>query len=405
MTKNVMMGHRYDGGKSPLAGTVGLSPGTLQDALRLGKPEDTLIMPSSGTISTVFEVNTLLKKEFNITVAEFSALSERDKDRITRKLERKLRNVMSEAQRASTKLNELRLDQLVGKGLTPQQEADAEARTLLHETTLQVWSRGELTLEKPQASSLHHLVNYDAKAGDRKSFLKDTVKTQVIVIEHEWARAMPPSVRGEWRLPFERCCWEFRISGVRVLVFTFAEDVENPTMVLVYGKGGQWVSDDYVYRLGGDQCTGHVNSMFQRVHGSVKDAREFRRVVDLCWVNIRAACIMLEAPNVCEHEERRPSDQLVAKARRERVCEPRPYAVVRLMNMDRRRAYYRSAGGGSSGVRQGGHWRRGTWVHYDDQDSGKVQYVNEGGFIVSKTWRSWHFAGDPDRLVEKEYRL
>jgi len=44
-------------------------------------------------------------------------------------------------------------------------------------------------------------------------------------------------------------------------------------------------------------------------------------------------------------------------------------------------------------------------VHYDDQDSGQVQYTNDGGFIVSKTWRRWHFAGDPKNIIHKEYRL
>lgn len=407
MTENHMMGKRYDGGKSPLGRPV--SPGTFEDALRLGKPTDDVIMPKTGIMSTVGEVSSTLEKEFGVTYDDFVAMKPGDKDRLIRKVEKRLRRSVNEARRIDGKLNGLyaekdRLESLYGCQPSVQQMVDAEARTVLHETTLSTWSRGVLTLEKPQASSLHHLVRYDQRAGDRRSFLNDAEKIQNIVVEHEWAKALPPTVRGEWRLPFERCCWEFRVSGVRVLVFTFAEDVENPKMVLTYGKDGQWVIDDYIYHLGGDACVGHVNGMFRQMNMGGQ-AREFRRVVDLVWANIRAACIMLEAPNVCEREERQPSDVLVAKARRERIAAPRAYMVVRLMNMDRRRAHYRRAGGVASGVRQGGHWRRGTWVHYDDQDSGQVQYVNDGGFMVSKTWRSWHFAGDPDRLVEKEYRL
>lgn len=400
MIENRMIGKRYDGGKSPLG--VPVSPGTLEDALRLGRATDTVIMPGTGVMSTVGEVSAMLKEEFGVTYDDFVAMKERDKDRLIRKVEKRLRAAMRDAERTQGKLNGLyaQLDEVA----TPQQMADAEARTQLHEKVLSVWSRGELKLEKPQASSLHHLIRYDQRAGDRHSFLNDPEALQNIVVEHEWAKALPPSVRGEWRLPFERCCWEFRVSGVRVLVFTFAEDVENPKMVLTYGKDGQWVSDDYIYSLSDDACVGRVNAMFQRMNMGAQ-AREFRRVVDLVWANIRAACIMLEAPNVCEREERQPSDVLVARARRERVAAPKAYMVVRLMNMDRRRAHYRMASGGSSGVRQGGHWRRGTWVHYDDQDSGQVQYANDGGFMVSKTWRSWHFAGNPDRLVEKEYRL
>lgn len=399
MIENRMIGKRYDGGKSPLG--VPVSPGTLEDALRLGRATDSVIMPGTGIIATVGEVSAMLKENFGVTYDDFVAMKERDKDRLIRKVEKGLRAAMRDAG-TQGKLSGLyaQLDEVA----TPQQMVDAEARTQLHERVLSVWARGELKLEKPQASSLHHLIRYDQRAGDRHSFLSDAEVIQNIVVEHEWAKALPPSVRGEWRLPFERCCWEFRVSGVRVLVFTFAEDVENPKMVLTYGKDGQWVSDDYIYSLSDDACVGRVNAMFQRMNMGAQ-AREFRRVVDLVWANIRAACIMLEAPNVCEREERQPSDVLVARARRERVAAPKAYMVVRLMNMDRRRAHYRTASGGSSGVRQGGHWRRGTWVHYDDQDSGQVQYANDGGFMVSKTWRSWHFAGDPDRLVEKEYRL
>lgn len=406
MIENRMIGKRYDGGVSPLG--VPISPGTLEDALRLGKPTDSVIMPNKGTMSTVREVSDVLKDEFGVTYDDFVAMTGRDKDRLIRKVEKKLRKVIMKAQRSSDKIFELketdRLTRMLGSAPTDQQIADAEARTVLHETTLRAWASGALALQKPQASSLHHLVRYDARAGDRKSFLNDLVKTQNIIVEHEWAKALPPSIRGEWRLPFERICWEFRISDVRVLAFTFAEDVENPTMVLTYGHGGQWVSDDYIYHLSGDALVGRVNGMFTRMNAS-SEAREFRRVVELVWANIRASCIMLEAPNVCEREERQPSDVLVSKARRERVAPPQSYMVVRLIGMERRRAYYQRNTGGTSGVKQGGHWRRGTWVHYDDQDSGQVQYVNDGGFMVSKTWRSWHFAGDPDRLVEKEYRL
>lgn len=391
-TVNKMMGRRYDGGQSPL--TMGKlteiewSPDNLVEVLS-AKPTDRFVTPDCKTF-TVKRGNEILQQELGMTLEEYTALPLAKKKIAIRKLERALKRIRGEAKAISDYRD---------------QQAGTE-RNELHNKLYNGWRNGPLALEKPQASSLHHLVNYNNSQGneDDSSFLTDLDDTQNIIVEHEWARALPVTTRGEWRLPFEKCCWEFRISGVRVLAFTFAADVENPEMVMVYGAERIWVADDYIYHLGGDQLVGKRNTALQTT--STDSWREFRRVAEIVYANIRAACIMLEAPNVCERQAREPSDVLVTRAKREGSAAPRRHQVIRLMNMERRVHHYRMrTGGGKSGVKQGGHWRRGTWVHYDDQDSGQVQYVNDGGFMVSKTWRGWHFAGDPENMVDKEYRL
>lgn len=387
MTEERFLGRRFDGGKSPLGRTPSIEnlPG-LEVALKSGYKDDTIIMPD-GQLTTVDTASKVLEQEFGITVGEYAKLRVNEQNKIIRKIEHRIREI-------DARMSKDFVSTLNGR------PGGQDERTDLHERLI-AWSRGTLTLERPQASSLHHLVNYDKTCGDRKSFLSNTDDMQNIIVEHEWARAMPPTMLGEWRVPFAECCWEFRVSGVRVLAFTFAEDVEHLKMVMVYGKDRVWVSDDYIYDLSNDGLKGKPHELLARYGDTI----EFRRVAELIRANIRASCIMLEANNIVERETREPSEALVAKARREGMSPPKKHQVIRLLNMERRSAYRSHMGAGSSGTKQGGHWRRGTWVHYDDQDSGKVQYMNDGGFVVSKTWRGWHFAGDPSRMIDKEYRL
>lgn len=382
-TENRWMGRRYDGGVSPLGGAVTIKhdSNNMADALMFGKDGDTLIMPD-GQFSTVRNAKAMLMSKHELTIEQFRALKPKEQNKIIKGYQRELRKLLSEV------------------ATIDQRRAWAEQAGELKTWLRDVWSRGELKLEKPQASSLHHMINhYEERGGadDARRMRRQAADTQLIIIEHEWARALPPSVSGEWRLPFREICWEFRISGVRVLAFTEAQDEENPDMFMTYGKDGVWLTDDYDYTMSGDTLRGKK--------GAWSEGVEFKRVAHIVWANIRAACIMLDAPNVAERQERQPSDVLVAKARCEGVTPPARYQVIRLMNLERRASVYRARGGGTTGIKQGGHWRRGTWVHYDDPDSGEVQYANDGGFIVSKSWRRWHFAGDPNRMVDKEYRL
>jgi hypothetical protein len=99
------------------------------------------------------------------------------------------------------------------------------------------------------------------------------------------------------------------------------------------------------------------------------------------------------------------SNKLRKKRLLARKTPPRDHYVVNLIRQSRRYVPQTATPSGLPRAPQRGHWRKGTWVHFDDQDSGQVQYVNDGGFIVSKTWRRWHFAGDPRNILHKEYKV
>lgn len=276
-------------------------------------------------------------------------------------------------------------------------------RTALH-LGLCDWAGGELRLEKPQSSSLHLMIEYD-KVNTMGEFSRALEGTQIVVVENDWGASVPP-VEGEWRLPYPLMCWEFRISGVRVLAFTDAETLDVPQMYCVYGRDGHWVIDDFYYHVSGGAQLGPGISHRMRAEGFGGRDTEFRRVASMVHAAIRAVCIMMDA-QVAKTEHVPAPAKLVEKRRAENRTPPRDHIVVRLFGHERRAYVSRpKVAGRISDVRasQRGHWRRGTWVHYDDPDSGQVQYANDGGFIVSKTWRRWHFAGDPNNILHKELR-
>lgn len=295
-----------------------------------------------------------------------------------------------------------RLAKIVGTAPSPEVlRAAQEARNALHKS-LRTWALGPLVMERPQGSSLHHMIDYDPAQTEGlagRSILQSS-DMQSFVVENDWGKAVPP-VSGYWRVPYGEICWEFRISGVRCLALTVA-DREPGVMFLVYGRDGHWVGDDYQYELGCPELP----------RGELLDTRrpdpvEFRRVAKMCYDAIRAACIMLDA-HVAHNEKVAASPSLVERRAREGRAPLRDHYVVRLIRQQGRHVHHRarSAGYDTEGrAPQRGHWRAGTYVHFDDQDSGQEQYVNDGGFIVSKTWRRWHFAGDPNNIIQKEYRV
>lgn len=382
-------GARYDGSINPLDKVPTWREGaTLAIALLFANDHDELYTPG-GAVATRAQFVSYISAFYH-TPETFSKLSTSEQDRIVRIIERKLLKRMKE--RGLKPMTHARVKAM---------EAEEIARTKLHQSLNLGWARKPLLLERPpQGGSLHHLIRYDNENnnGQLASVIHDK-DLQSFVVENDWGKLVPKS-KGEWRLPFEKICWEFRISGVRVMVVTVVHQGVS-CMYMIYGKDKQWVADDYLYAIDQD---GFKGSPHESTRIKVKDdAVEFYAVAAMVYANIRASCIMLDA-NVAEGAKVEPNPELVKRAVRDNVAPPRLHHVVRLL---RRPNYkHRSRGNGESeGHRQRGHWRPGRWLHYDTQDSGQEKYVNDGGFWVSKSWQSWHFAGDPNNIIEKEYRL
>lgn len=428
------MGHRYDGGRSSLA----------QDPVVLSVPEpkggvlDTsepfnVGMPNRWSAEVQADYDNILNgcrkdplskwcnarlAEWGYSVERIRAMGRRDRmhlcDKLVRAAKREqsdrgdelLRQMLTQPRNPLTPGGHVdKVDSLFGgngRGGLPMsfhRDGNKQARTALH-VRLREWAVGKLVLERPSGSSLHHLMDYDVANSQQALVCRLFQDSQIVLVENDWGAAVP-EIDGEWRVPFEFICWEFRVTGVRVLAFT---DMGNEPghMYVVYGADGHWVMDDFKYELG---CA----ALPRGVAWPGSDAQEFRRVAKMCYDTIRASCIMLDA-QVADRTHVPAPVKLVERRAKEGRSPLRDHYVVRLLNQDRRaHVVARSAGGGVSvaGARspQRGHWRKGTWVHYDDPDSGQVKYPNDGGFVVSKTWRRWHFAGDPRNIISKEYRL
>lgn len=370
---------------SDITSVIDVSGKKLADVLLTGKDKDLCEISDDGTRITVAAIKHLIMESFNLTPEQFALLDDKQQIRVRHKIRRAAQRLIAD-----------------------QADRDERHSTLRHERTalhvsLRQWAVGPLRMERPQGSSLHHLLDYDSGGTEEDSEFRDMMSsesTQVIVVENDWASAVPPQIIGEeWPLPFEKCCWEFRISGVRVLAFTHAAPIDDPIMFCVYGRDRQWVLDDFTYRIGQGQMKALKNKSLSGTHF------EFPRVARLVMQGIRASCIMMDA-GICEREHVPVSRGLVKKRSLEKRPPLRDHYVVSLLRRQQRAHAAHSAGAGTGGGRrQRGHWRPGRYMHFDRQDAGQIQYVNDGGFWVSKTWQRWHFAGDPNNIIHKEYRL
>lgn len=412
--QNRYMGQRFDGGRSPLASPLTLSLdgerlGHLSEALLRGGDEERVRFEGAPYTVGLKQVREQMILD-GMSPEKFAKLGRKEQDRIARKLKKRIEQELR-------KQHPDVWDKMIHGGGPGQLSSlgvrgtKTDVRTERHElhVALRAWAAGPLRMEHPQGSSYHHLVDYDDRSNSeavrmtQRQIASKYGEPQIVVVENDWARAIEGKDTGghEVRMPFPVTCWEFRVSGVRVLCFARVEEkLDSTSMFLVYGKDGVWVSDDYNYAVGEGYALGTPH---REIRG---DHHEFRRVFDLVHGQIRAACILMEV-RACRAEPQAAPGALVARRLAQRRAAPRDHLVVRLLAGTGHRAAARGAGAGASGHRtpQGGHLRRGCWVHYDDPDSGEQQYANDGGFVVSKSWRKWHFAGDLKRMITREYRL
>jgi hypothetical protein len=348
--------------------------GTMLDGLTLGRDDEDVQMPG-GTVTTLGRIRRYLTG-VGLSTEQLRRLPSTEQDRVTRRAERAIRAEKS-----------------AGRQFDGTEQR--RARTALH-VSLREWARGPLRLEHPQASSYHHLLEYERSCyGDSELERIRDRDPQIFVVERDWARAFAGYenlTEGTCPLPFPYCLFEFRISGVRVLAF-----INEGEMFMIYGRDGVWVCDDFVYDW--ESGAHHRESEYK----DFADVVEFDRVAQLVRDNVRVACIMVDA-NVAARQTVLASPALVQRRRAQGKAAPRNHYVIDLKRQ-RRYESHRAGSGGPSGIKQPGHFRRGTWVHYDDPESGSVQYADDGGFWHSRTWRKWHFAGDPENIIEREYKL
>lgn len=232
------------------------------------------------------------------------------------------------------------------------------------------WQKKQHGLEKNDCSRLHKLVtaitneevffSEDFKPKELEELLLKDVHP--FVVQNDWAKAFENAsdyAEGEITLPYNICAFEFRISGVTVIVL--ALQPEDASVALV----GFAEAND-VWFCNGKDCASE--GPFQ-----------------LAWNEIRAICIALEAECAVKELMRAPAK--LNRAREEAGKLPLySYHVVKLS--ERHRVSARHFGGTHKSPRL--HFRRGHWRH----------------FASHKTWIKWMLVGDPELgFIDKEYRL
>lgn len=236
---------------------------------------------------------------------------------------------------------------------------------------LRLWANRVPVLERNDCSRLHKL-----KEASRAGALIDLPMdgpvvaappndsldgiAQTFVVKHDWAAAFSNAegMADEFKLPYEVCAFEFRISGRNVIAILVEVDATRQFTAFVEAR-------EYWYGFG--------------ISG--KD----EPVVSFIWNEIRAICVALDA-EVATHSVVRASVKLNDKRTKAGKI---PLVDYRVVDLSRKHRITNPAHG-DGGTKKRLHFRRGHWRHFEE----------------SKTWVKWCLVGDPDLgFISKHYSL
>jgi hypothetical protein len=202
---------------------------------------------------------------------------------------------------------------------------------------------------------------------------------EVFVVQHDWAAAFSHAddmKAAPFKLPYETCAFEFRISGRSVIALATEVDERIAFTPATHTSHG-WFIPGFVYFQEGDLWIENQEKY------DFKDS--FEKIVPMIGDQIRAICIALDAEVATTTLTREPHS---GQHNKNSYTVSKPYHVVSLAR--RARAVALESSVAPIGRKKRLHFRRGHWRH----------------FSKFKTWIRWCLVGDPDLgFVDKEYRL
>lgn len=256
------------------------------------------------------------------------------------------------------------------------------------------WTKcAELILQRPNGSAMHHLrqsIRDDTavflafrKNYDRKEFDKGLADAHCFVVEHDWAKAFQGAgdfSEGDFRLPYDVCAFEFKLSGQRVIALMTEIDGQVMMQIMIQAANHWTIDNDVAV---------HDNGGWGMYHaGRTAETNAFQHIVEFIGAQVRAISIALDA-EVAQSEVVRAPHKLVRSREKNGRVPPVSHHVVSLA----RRVRAAPLPDPDHTVEHGKvrlHFRRGHWRHYENR----------------KTWIRWTLVGNPDLgFVEKEYRL
>lgn len=197
---------------------------------------------------------------------------------------------------------------------------------------------------------------------------------QPFVVQHDWAAAFKNATDygdGEFNLPFEHCAFEFRISGITVIVIAMQPSPETRSRLEPRLASEPFIAIPFVEKSGFWWCR--------------EEAGRNDPALRFAWEQIRAICIALDA-EVAERDIVRAPVALNEKRAKRGQPPLQDYHVVSLHGRHSR--VKAPTGGTHRSPRM--HFRRGHWRHYE----------------THRTWIKWMLVGDPDLgFIDKSYRL
>lgn len=257
---------------------------------------------------------------------------------------------------------------------------------------IESWLSSPFHFEKP-AGSFFHILREDA-IHDRLlelANIKNEIATEgpiwdaevfknaeVFIIEHDWASAFANAddfESGQFRLPFDLCAFEARISGRHVITVAVQDD-EDILIQVIVGADSGWILGEH-FRFSDLPSIKYW-------HGNT----EVARLGCLLAAQIKAISISLEAEVTTVEIIRAPYQ--LNKAREKRGVLPLyDYHTVSLHSRLGRANKFTEADS-ETGRHVRLHFVRGHWRHFEK----------------FKTWIKWHLRGDPDLgFIDKHYRL
>lgn len=234
-----------------------------------------------------------------------------------------------------------------------------------------IFIKGPFKLERPMNSVRHQLFDaitrHSLTKGNKQEKPESSAPADgaLFLVEHNWAAAFAGAAEfaeGEFKLPFDDTWFEFRISGVPVLVY-YSESANYTTGFMRFDT--HWISWD------DDNQTDATADL-----------------VKLVAAQVRAICIALDAEVVTKETVRTPD--ALNRSREKQGRQPlSDYHVVRLARREHP-APLPDDHDKAPGSRHRLHFVRGHWRRYP----------------THKTWIKWHLRGDPDLgFIDKHYRL
>lgn len=284
------------------------------------------------------------------------------------------------------------VENLIRAGLVESIDIEPSADAAEQLAEFAKWLKGPLKMEKPQHSVCHQaLINFKFNVAvlDPTYHITEAdidQQTHSFLIQHNWAALIHASEvtgagKAEWlRMPYPNCCFELQLSGARVCIFTLVVPETAPAMALAIKLNERWIAVQESYALYSDGWT-------TTKHAKAETPPRMNELVEICFKQVRAICIMLDT-QVAETEVVRAPYNRNAPPKGQYPLPKLSHHIVHLAK--RHRVALRPADERQRGTSKRLHFRRGHWRHY----------------ATWKTWIKWTLVGNPDLgFVDKEYRL